>query len=119
MKYLQEPVQYGSFQGVKYTPIDTATNYNSVVVMEVPEDKIQTEETENTKTLRKVAFFELINGKEIVTKVPIRATKRRNPKDGDFFVFEDVIKQMTYQSPTIEDPLCVARLEAYLLSNSI
>lgn len=119
MKFIKEPVQYGIFRGVKFTPLDFVTNYQSVVVMSVPEDKNISDPEGKPEEFRKVAFFELIEGKEIVTKVPIKATKRKNPKDGDFYVFEDVIKQMTYQSPTIEDPTTVARLEAFLLENCL
>lgn len=133
MKFLQSPIQYGPYPGSKFTPIEGSTNYLSITIFEVPEKDLEVKsETANTnetpepqaeatkpQTIKKVVVFELKEGREINTKIQTRASKKKNPKIGDFFTFEEVVPQMVYQSEPIEDQNAVIRLEGYLLMNSI
>ena len=116
MQFIKTPSEFHGSKGYSYFPVDGATNYRRVIVLDPPE--VPAEGT-NLPTTR-FFVFEYFQGQEVITSVPLRASKKQHLGAKDrFFLHDEVVRHMAYFSTPADDVETVETMVKWLEASSI
>jgi len=128
MLFNKTPFLHNNNAGHSYIPVDTATNYRRIVVVDsdlTPEpepnpENAGDEAVEPKRSFTPYYFFEYIVGQEMYMQVPLQVSRKKQLKDKtDIYILEETQVRTVYNSAPVSDPETFATMIEWLEANTI